>query len=119
MAGSPDTPQQQTIERQIRAFLSGHDSDAYGYAAPNIRSLFPTLDSFMSMVRDGYRPVYHPESWDFAASEAIADDLVRQDVLITDETGHDWTATYTLERQSDGSWKIAAVVLKRNNGLLM
>ena len=119
MAESPTTPQQQTIERQIRAFQSGRDDDAYSQAAPNIRRFFPTLDSFMSMVRGGYRPVYNPEYWDYGTSEALSDGMVRQEVLVTDETGRDWTATYTLERQADGSWKIAAVTLRQRTDLLM
>ncbi len=45
---------QETIDGQIKAFLAGDDATAYGYAAPNVRRIFPTLETFMAMVTSGY-----------------------------------------------------------------
>ena len=50
------------IQNQIAAFQRNDGETAYSYASPTIRGLFPTVDRFMAMVRDGYQPVYRPRS---------------------------------------------------------
>ena len=52
---------QLTIQNQIQAFRAGDDAKAYSYAAPNILTFFPTVDSFMAMVKNGYSPVWQPQ----------------------------------------------------------
>lgn len=105
-----------TIERQIEAFRRDDGEAAYAFAAPGIRQLFPTVERFMSMVREGYRPVYRPRSVAFGATEATAEGGLRQSVEIRDGDGMDWVALYTLEKDADGAWKITGCVLLKAPG---
>ena len=42
---------QSTIDRQLQAFLADDGATAYSFAAPNITAIFPSVESFMAMVR--------------------------------------------------------------------
>jgi Domain of unknown function (DUF4864) len=118
-AGSPETPAQNAIDGQIRAFLADKDAEAYAFAAPNVRTYFPTVESFMGMVKSGYTPVYRPKNWDFGRVETTQTGGVMQEVLITDMTGKSWAALYTVEQQPDGNWKITGVSLKKSDAMTM
>ncbi|NJR13921.1 MAG: DUF4864 domain-containing protein [Phyllobacteriaceae bacterium] len=118
-AGEAATPPQQSIDGQIRAFLADNFDQAYSYAAPNVRMIFPTVDSFMGMVKGGYQPVYRPKTWDFARTRTEADGTVYQEVLITDLSGQNWAALYTVQQQPDGSWKITGVSLRKSDAVSM
>jgi uncharacterized protein DUF4864 len=56
---------QSTIDGQLKAFLADDDATAYSYAAPNVKKIFPTLESFTGMVAGSYRPVQKPRSYSF------------------------------------------------------
>ena len=118
-AGSPETPAQTAIDGQIRAFLADKDAEAYAFAAPNVQTFFPTVESFMGMVKSGYTPVYRPQNWNFGRAEINETGAVAQEVLITDMTGKNWAALYTVQQQADGNWKITGVSLKKSDALTM
>jgi len=101
---------QGVIRAQEQAF--GHDdaAAAYSYAAPEIKQLFPEAGIFMSMVQNGYAPVYRHRSFEFGESQA-AGGRIAQRVHIIDANGEAWEALYTLERQPDGSLKITGCSL--------
>ncbi|WP_027532778.1 DUF4864 domain-containing protein [Bradyrhizobium sp. WSM3983] len=103
---------QGVIRAQEQAF--GHDdaTAAYSYAAPTIKQLFPAADIFMSMVQNGYAPVYRHRSFEFGESK-IEGSSVAQRVHIIDANGEAWEALYTLEQQADGSYKITGCSLLR------
>jgi hypothetical protein len=103
------------IERQLDAFLADDAATAYSFASPGIKTLFPTKEIFMEMVRRGYAPVYRWRSHEFGALEASSAGLV-QSVDIVDAAGEFWTAVYTLQRQADGSWKITGCYLVKKPG---
>ena len=66
----------------------------------------------MSMVRNGYQPVYRPKTYSFSGvteSEAGLTDTL----TIEDAEGGAWTAVYTLEKQPDGSWKITSCHIEK------
>lgn len=106
---------QQIINDQIAAFNADDGLRAYSHAAPVIRQLFPTPDIFMSMVRQGYQPVYRQRSFSFGD---VFDDMGRpaQEVTIVDLDGRTWTAIYSFERQANGTWKISGCRLVRIPG---
>ena len=106
----------ETIARQIEAFRRNDPAAAYAEAAPQIRSLFPSAETFLAMVEKGYAPVLHPRSYRFEASEEAAEDEIAQAVSLQDEAGIDWVARYTLQRQSDGLWRITGCQLKKAPG---
>lgn len=109
------TAVQSTIEQQLNAFLADDAAAAYSFAAPNIKQIFPTQDMFMNLVRQGYPPVYRSTSHTFRELKETAAGL-EQVVDIVDASGQFWTARYTLQRQPDGSWKIASCVLMKKPG---
>lgn len=113
-AQSSDEQQAQDIvTRQLEAFLAGDFAQAYSYASPDIRQIFPTLDRFMSMVRNGYLPVLRPGNYAFGQMERLADGRIVWDVLIAAPDGSDYTAAYFLEQQADGTWKVDAVTMRK------
>ncbi len=57
------------ITNQLEAFKVDDGPRAYSYAAPMIKQIFPTPDVFMNMVRQGYAPVYRPQSYTFGRAE--------------------------------------------------
>ncbi|MBX3570014.1 MAG: DUF4864 domain-containing protein [Rhizobiaceae bacterium] len=108
---------QAAIDGQLKAFQRGDDAGGYAYAAPSIKSIFPTLDSFMRMVTGAYQPVYKPRSYAFGKSQEMGASSVVQQVLLVGPDGKDYEAVYTLELQPDGSWLITGVSLRASNAL--
>ena len=104
------TTAQSVIRAQEQAF--GHDdaAAAYSYAAPAIKQIFPAPDIFMSMVQNGYAPVYRHKSFEFGESKSEGSSIAQR-VHIIDANGEAWEALYTLEQQSDGSYKITGCSL--------
>ncbi|MBP0615379.1 DUF4864 domain-containing protein [Jiella mangrovi] len=100
------------ISAQLGAFNSGNGAEAYSYAAPNIKSMFPNPDVFMGMVQSAYDPVYHSQSAVFGPMKPEGPGF-RQEVYLTDRKGKSWIASYTLERQPDGSMKITGCALRK------
>jgi ketosteroid isomerase-like protein len=98
------------IAAQIEAFRRDDAAAAYAFAAPNIHALFPTPEMFMRMVMSGYAPVHRPQAVRFAETVVEAGGVVQR-VLLRGPGGRAHLALYTMERQVDGAWKIAAVVL--------
>jgi Domain of unknown function (DUF4864) len=103
---------QSVIRSQEEAFSRDDAATAYTFAAPSIKSWFPTPETFMYMVRNGYAPVYRHRSFEFGEAK-ISDGQIFQEVHIIDADGVAWEALYTLEPQSDGSLKISACVLTK------
>ena len=103
---------QSVIRSQEEAFSRDDAAAAYTFAAPGIKSLFPSADIFMTMVRGAYAPVYRHRSFEFGEAKT-ADGKILQEVEIIDAEGAAWEALYTLERQPDGSLKISACALKK------
>jgi Domain of unknown function (DUF4864) len=111
-----NTEAQKIIQSQIEAFRAGDDARAYSYAAPTIQSYFPTVESFMAMVKGGYSPVWQPQNFQFGKSKQVADGQVAQEVQIIAKDGSPWVALYSLMRMADGSWKITGVQLLKGDG---
>lgn len=112
-----DTQEFQTIiTRQIEAFRADDAPAAYGYAAPAIKKIFPSPEIFMEMVRNGYRPVYRPQSFVFGDITGEMSGRPTQRVTIVDDTGKAWIALYAFEKQPDGSWKIIGCTLIESQG---
>ncbi|OPY94153.1 topoisomerase II [Bradyrhizobium sacchari] len=101
---------QGVIRAQEQAFVRDDATAAYSYAAPAIKEIFPAPDIFMSMVQNGYAPVYRHKSFEFGESKSEGS-WIAQRVHIIDANGEAWEALYTLEQQSDGSYKITGCSL--------
>lgn len=100
----------QVIEDQIAAFRRDDASAAFGFASPNIQSMFGTPENFIAMVRQGYPPVYRPQAVTFSEIVRDADGPV-QLVDIVGPSGEAVTAAYEMLQLPDGSWRINGCVL--------
>lgn len=98
------------IDSQIAAFRRDDGAAAFAHAAPAIQQMFGTVDQFMAMVRGGYQPVYRPQAYRFGEISLIGD-LIVQKVHIVGPDGRAVTAFYTMEKQPDGTWRIAGCAL--------
>lgn len=114
--GRADTLATQSVVRdQLDAFRSRDHNRAYSHAAPNIKGYFDNVDKFISMVSRGYGAIYNSEAYLFGRNMMLNSE-VYQEVIITDESGRQWQAVYTLKQQDDGSWKITGVKMNPYNG---
>ena len=95
-----------------RVFARDDAATAYSFASPALQNHFRNPDGFMSMVRNGYAPVYRHRSFVFGEVKVL-EGKIYQDVQIIDADGAAWDALYTLETQADGNLKISACILKK------
>ena len=105
------------ISSQLEAFKGDRGSDAYSYAAPVVKQIFPDVESFMGMVKRGYPMVYRNQGYEFGAVGQNAAGNPTQQVRITGLDGEHYIAAYTMEKQPDGSWKISGCTLMKIEGL--
>ena len=99
------------IERQIEAFRRDDGEAAFGYASPAIQGMFGSPDTFMDMVRQGYRPVYRPRAVEFREIVTLQG-MPTQKVHVIGPDGRPVTALYPMSRQADGSWRIEGCILQ-------
>jgi hypothetical protein len=101
------------IEAQLKAFRADDGAQAFSYASPAIQSIFKDPDTFMSMVRAGYQPVYRPREVEFRDLVPVQGRLTQR-VLVVGPDGVPVVAQYVMERQPDGSWRIDGCTLERS-----
>lgn len=114
-SGSPYSGDQQgaviaVIESQLDAFRRDDGPGAYRHAAPNIQSVFSSVDVFMSMVKRGYGILIDPAGVEFLDIRGEGGALY-QAVRVIGRDGVRKIAVYEMQRQEDGSWKIAGVYI--------
>ncbi|WP_337869621.1 DUF4864 domain-containing protein [Meiothermus sp.] len=105
---------QAVISAQIEAFRKDDAVRAFSFAAPGIRQVFQTPERFIEMVKAGYAQIYRPLKLEFGPASRSLGTLqqVRQVVNLVGLDGKKAVAYYLMERQPDGSWKIAGVQLE-------
>ncbi len=101
------------ISHQIEAFRRDDGVTAFSFAAPNIHAMFQTEANFMAMVARGYQPVYRPRDMQFGELTDV-DGVPTQKVELIGPDGLAYTALYSMEKQPDGSWKIAGCEIVRS-----
>src|ERR1700753_3110546 len=101
---------QAAIRAQEQAFSRNDAAEAYSYASPAIKKLFPQADIFMVMVQNSYAPVWRHKSFEFGEAR-VEGKWVAQRVHIVDADGEAWESMYTLEQDADGSFKITGCSL--------
>jgi hypothetical protein len=106
------------VAAQLDAFASDDAQRAFSYAAPAIRSMFGTPERFLAMVRAGYPVVYRAASVTYLVALRSGSEIV-QGVHLTDAEGALWLATYRLERQSDGAWRIKGCDVQPASGKMV
>jgi hypothetical protein len=103
---------QSIIRSQEEALGRDDAAAAYAFASPGIQQRFHDPETFMSMVRNGYTPVYRHRSFEFGEAK-VTNGTISQEVHIIDANGAAWEALYTLEPQPDGSLRISGCVLTK------
>ena len=106
---------QQIIKNQMSAFASGNAKAAFSFATTSLQQRFQTPEFFMEMVRQGYQPVYKPQSVMFGRSKMTKLGPT-QEVYVTGPKGKNWVALYSFEQQEDGSWRISGCYLTASDG---
>ena len=104
----------QVIEQQIAAFQADNAVAAFSQAAPSIQAQFGTADNFARMVEAAYPPVYRPRSVIFENLLEV-EGLPAQQVMLMDQSGQLIRATYLMQQQPVGDWKIAGCYLTPMN----
>jgi hypothetical protein len=89
-----------TVERQIEAFRRDDAATAYAQAAPAIQNMFPSPDTFLAMVREGYAAVYRARRYSVDRIEETGDDGLALGVTL----------------QPDGAWRISGCRLVKAPG---
>ncbi len=99
------------IESQLNAFAADDGVKAYSYAAPIVKQFFKSPEQFVAMVEKGYQPVMRNTARIFG--NVFEDGLGRpaMRVVLTGLDGKRYEALYAMEKQADGSWKIASCVV--------
>jgi hypothetical protein len=103
------------VQGQLDALGRDDAAKAFSFAAPSVREAFGTAPRFMDMVQRGYPVVVRPASVAFLKVEG-RDKLALQRVQMTDQSGEPWLATYSLERQKNGLWRITGCAVVENRG---
>lgn len=96
---------QSVINLQLKALAADDDAAAFALAAPDVRRQFGTAEAFTDMVRKGYPPLLRNQSTAFLEA-AIVDDDVIQPLRIINRDGTVVIALFSMERQSNGDWRV-------------
>lgn len=98
------------IREQLMAFRQDDAATAFHHAAANVREKLQTPAALMALVRTSYSPIYCPRAVEFGALAGGAGGPV-QVVFLIGPDDRAYTASYHMQRQSDGTWKIAGCYL--------
>lgn len=100
------------ISSQLEAFQKDDATGALAFASPEIRAQFGTPEIFMTMVKTSYQAVYRPRSVMFEELTNIQG-FPAQQVLLLDENTNLMRAFYLMQKQPDGTWRIAGCYLSK------
>jgi hypothetical protein len=98
------------IGDQLAALKAGNGAKAMTFAAPGIQEQFGTPDNFLRMVRNGYAQLLDARRTQFLEGAVIEGAVVQPlRLVLPDETV--MVALYQMQKQADGSWRIAGCVI--------
>ncbi len=107
---------QAVITGQIDAFRRDDGAAAFAFASPDVQAIFRTEAQFMSMVRQGYLPVYRPSAVTFGTVTAAGEHMVQR-VEVIGPDGQPHLALYHMIPGADGSWLIDGCELTESDGV--
>lgn len=103
------------IRDQIQAMQSIQAERAFGHVAPAVKARFGSADRFLFMMARFYTPV-------LKTKQVLFDGLVEtgkhpiQRAFVSDDKKRQWLVLFTMERQTDGFWKVRDTALIRAPG---
>lgn len=99
------------IREQLMAFRNDDAEAAFAHAAPRVRSKFNSPAAFVAAVRAQYAAVYRPRSVEFGELTMTPAGPV-QSVFLIGPDSLSILASFLMERQRNGEWKIAGCCLE-------
>jgi len=99
------------IQRQLDAFQSDDVATAFGFASPNIKSIFGDKDRFGIMVQRGFPMVWRHSGVRFLELREVQGRMWQR-VLVTDVSGQIHILDYQMVESQQG-WQINAVEILR------
>ena len=108
----------EVVQAQLKALAADDAVRAFSYASPTIRTQFGDAATFMAMIKSGYPMVLRPAATAFFQPEATDSTLLQvvQVVQLRGRDGRAWLATYALQRQPDGRWRINGCTVQPDTG---
>jgi hypothetical protein len=100
----------EVIGEQLKALKAGDGTKAMTYAVPGIRRQFRTPERFLRMVREGYPALLNARASTFLEG-AVVDGITLQPLQLVLPDNTVKVALFTMERQGDGTWRIAGCVI--------
>jgi len=98
------------ITAQREALVAGDGERAFGYATPALRRRYASAEAFMRMVDEGYRPLVEARYVEFLDGAIIEGSTIQPLRLVMPDGGVR-VALYEMQKQADGSWRIAGCVI--------
>jgi hypothetical protein len=116
-APSLDTPWQEVISNQIRAFREHDAPGAFMYAGAGFQVSFPSAEAFFNaIVTSGYAPIMESVSHSFGAYRMLSPAVVIQEVRLVGKDQALYGAVYRLSEEEAG-WRVQGVQLYRQQGV--
>ena len=98
------------VTAQRDALVAGDGERAFGYATPAVRRRYGDAQAYMRMAREGYRPLFDARYVELLDGAVIEGATIQPLRLVMPDGGVQ-VALYEVERQRDGSWRIAGCVI--------
>jgi hypothetical protein len=98
------------IESQIDALRAGDFVKAFSFASPAIQKELGSPQGFVDMVKTSYEQVIGPRSIVFEDLKQVMG-IVTQPVLLFAQDGDLIIASYVMEKEENGDWKISGCYL--------
>jgi len=108
----------EVIQSQLDALKADDADRVFELANPAMRARFRTPANFMAMIKAEYEAIYRPRAV-FFQDVLIRGDLALQRLLVVDSHSKAVTATYFLQRQQDGAWRIGGCRLAPGEGMVV
>jgi hypothetical protein len=98
------------VTAQREALVAGEGERAFAFATPALRRQYGSAEAFMRMVRSGYQALADARYVELLDGGVIEGSTIQPLRLVMPD-GAVLVALYTMERQRDGSWRIAGCVI--------
>lgn len=107
------------IDAQLQAFRDRDSEQAFQYATPALQTYFGNHQAFISMVQVQYQPIYSHQEAQFQELVELPGGIPAQEVFLLGRNDEAVIATYAMEQQSDGEWRIGGVMLREAEGRML
>ena len=107
-----------TVQAQLKAIHTNDADLAFAYATVELQQKVGSPHAFMRMIRESYKPVHQPRAM-FFQDARIMEGVATQHVLFMDASGAPVKAVYSMQRQTDGTWRINGCMLYHSDARVL